>query len=85
MAQWNSGNYYAGNIQSYDGAVYMVAWDDGSTPTAVAPAGIKGYTPYARLSGHSLFGSLAGLLGGMLAALMFGARQENSPMAKKTP
>jgi hypothetical protein len=85
MAQWTSGSFYSGTIQSYDGTVYMVAWDDGSTPTAVAPTGIKGYTPYARLSGHSLFGSLAGLLGGVLAALMFGARQENSPPAKKSP
>ncbi|MBC7851951.1 MAG: hypothetical protein IAF94_00800, partial [Pirellulaceae bacterium] len=48
MAQWTSGNFYAGTIQSYDGTAYMVVWDDGSTPTAVAPAGIKGYTPYAR-------------------------------------
>ena len=83
MAQWSSGSYYSGTIQSYDDAVYMIAWDDGSSPTAVAPAGIKGYTPYARLSGHSLFGSLAGLLGGMLAAMLFGARQEDPPPAKK--
>jgi hypothetical protein len=78
MAQWSSGSYYAGTIQSYDGAVYMIAWDDGSTPTAVAPAGIKGYTPYSRLSGHSLFGALVGLLGGILAAVMFGNKQEKA-------
>ncbi|MFN0020449.1 MAG: hypothetical protein ACKVP0_19505 [Pirellulaceae bacterium] len=79
MAQWSSGSYYSGTIQSYDGALYTIAWDDGSTPMAVAPAGIKGYTPYARLSGHSLFGALAGLLGGILAAGLFGARPEKAP------
>jgi len=78
MAQWTSGGYYSGTIQSYDGALYTIAWDDGSTPMAVAPAGIKGYTPYARLSGHSLFGALAGLLGGILAAGFFGTRQEKA-------
>ncbi len=78
MAQWTSGSYYAGTIRSYDGAVYTIAWDDGSTPSAVAPAGIRGYTPYARLSGHSVFGSLAGLLGGILAALLFGNVRENA-------
>lgn len=78
MAQWTSGSYYAGTIQSYDGALYTVAWDDGSTPIAVAPSDIKGYTPYARLCGHSLFGSLAGLLGGILAALLFGNMREKA-------
>jgi len=82
MAQWSSGNYYSGTIQSYDGALYTIAWDDGSTPLAVAPAGIKGYTPYARLSGHSLFGALAGLLGGILAAGFFGNRQEKAQPSK---
>jgi len=78
MAQWSSGSFYAGTIQSYDGTMYTVAWDDGSTPTAVSPSGIKGYTPYARLSGHSLFGALAGLIGGILSALMFGNMQEKA-------
>ena len=76
MAQWTSGGYYSGTIQSYDGALYTIAWDDGSTPLAVAPSGIRGYTPYSRLSGHSLFGALAGLLGGILAAGLFGANQK---------
>jgi hypothetical protein len=82
MAQWTSGGYYPGTIQAYDGALYTIAWDDGSTPMAVAPAGIKGYTPYARLSGHSLFGALAGLLGGILAAGLFGTRQEKPASPK---
>jgi len=82
MAQWTSGNFYSGTIQSYDGSVYMIAWDDGSTATAVVPAGIKGYTPYARLSGHSLFGALAGLLGGILSALLFGTQQPKDPPQK---
>lgn len=76
MAQWTSGSYYAGTIQSYDGTTYLVAWDDGSTASPVAPSGIKGYTPYARLSGHSLFGALAALIGGILASVMFGNKQE---------
>jgi len=77
MAQWSSGSYYAGTIQSYDGTIYIVAWDDGSTPSAVTPAGIKGYTPYIRLSGHSIFGALAGLIGGIITALVFASKQEN--------
>ncbi|MCE9525640.1 MAG: hypothetical protein K8R36_06260, partial [Planctomycetales bacterium] len=84
MAQWTSGGYYSGTIQSYDGALYTIAWDDGSTPMAVAPAGIKGYTPYARLSGHSLFGALAGLLGGILAAGLFGPRPEKPEALRST-
>ena len=84
MAQWNSGNYYSATIQSYDGTDYMVAWDDGSTPSPVTPAAIKGYTPYARLSGHSLFGSLAGLLGGMVSALLFGAQREKEQTPKSS-
>lgn len=82
MAQWTSGNYYPATIKSYDGSMYTVAWDDGTTPSPVAPAGIKGYTPYARLSGHSLFGALAGLLGGMLVALLFGTQQSKEPTQK---
>ena len=82
MAQWTSGNFYSGTIQSYDGSVYMIAWDDGSTATAVVPAGIKGYTPYARLSGHSLFGALAGLLGGILSTVLFGTRQSKESVPK---
>lgn len=76
MAQWTSGGYYPGTIKSYDGANYIIAWDDGSTPLAIPPSGIKGFTPYARLSGHSLFGALTALIGGILTACLFGFHQE---------
>ena len=76
MAQWNGGSYYSGTIKSADETGYLIAWDDGSTPTPVPLTAIRGYTPYARVSGHSLFGSLAALLGGILTAGFFGGKQE---------
>lgn len=85
MAQWTSGGYYPATIKSYDGSMYTVAWDDGSTPTLVSPAGIKGYAPYARLSGHSLFGALAGLAGGVLTVLFFGEKPAKSANSATPP
>jgi hypothetical protein len=35
LAVWSKGRFYAGKITEADGQAYVVAWDDGSTPSSV--------------------------------------------------
>jgi hypothetical protein len=35
LAVWSQGRFYAGKVTEANGTSYVVAWDDGSTPSAV--------------------------------------------------
>ena len=70
-AQFNGGLYYTGKVQSFDGTHYVIAWDDGTTPSPVPPAGIRGCIQYVRTSAHSVMGLLLTLIGGLLTRALF--------------
>jgi hypothetical protein len=36
LAVWSKGRFYAGKVTKANGSSYVIAWDDGSTPSTVA-------------------------------------------------
>jgi hypothetical protein len=70
-AQFNGGAYYMGKVQSFDGANYVIAWDDGTAPSPVPPAGIRGCVQYVRTSAHSVIGLLLALIGGLVTRALY--------------
>jgi hypothetical protein len=74
IAQYNGGGYYAGAIQSFDGAHYTVVWDDGTAPSPVPPAGVQKHFVYLRTSAHSVLGLVLALAGGFATRWLFARR-----------
>lgn len=72
MAQWTDGAYYPATVQKVDEAFAVhLLWQDG-TPGIVSLGQIQGGFPeYWQTTGHSLFGMLIALVGGLLSRLTF--------------
>lgn len=79
IAQWRGGGYYPGTILELQGTQYLIAWDDGSAPSPTSSVGIQGYYAHSRVAGHAVLGSLAALLGGLLAAWLFEQKEAAAP------
>jgi len=73
MGQWRGGSYYSGTISDVNGDQYLIIWDDGSAPQWTPTTQIQPMSPSILVGGHSLCGGLFALLGGTLAAILFGA------------
>lgn len=85
MARWNSGTLYAGKITQVTPQGCIVAWTDGSSPSMVALNDIfPGGTSF-RATGHAIFGILIALLGGAVATMAFGAKEEAKVEAVANP
>jgi hypothetical protein len=80
MGQWRGGSYYQGTISEIKGDEYLIVWDDGSAPQWTPASGILPDSPAVLVAGHSLFGGLFALVGGVLSAVIFG---RTSPPEKK--
>lgn len=70
-AQYKNGSYYTGKVLSFDGTSYIIAWDDGTQPSAVPPAGIRGLVAHVRTSAHAVFGLAFALFGGLATVGLF--------------
>jgi len=81
MGQWRGGSYYSGTISQANGDQYLIIWDDGSTPQWTPTTQIMPNSPSVLVAGHSLCGGLFALIGGALAAILFGA---SSPDRKQS-
>jgi hypothetical protein len=83
MGQWRGGTYYHGTISEMKGDEYLIVWDDGSAPQWTPASGILPDSPTVLVAGHSLFGGLFALVGGVLSAVIFGrtSRAEKQPSA----
>jgi len=73
MGQWRGGSYYSGTISQASGDQYLIIWDDGSAPQWTPTTQIMPTSPSVLVAGHSLCGGLFALIGGALAAILFGA------------
>jgi len=73
MGQWRGGSYYSGTISEANGDQYLIIWDDGSAPQWTPTTQIMPNSPSVLVAGHSLCGGLFALVGGALAAILFGA------------
>lgn len=51
-----------------------MAWDDGTAPSPVSPAGVREHFVYLRTSARSVFGLLLALLGEFTTSLLFARR-----------
>jgi hypothetical protein len=83
-AQFNGGAYYTGKVGSFDGTNYVIVWDDGTAPSPVPPAGIRGWTQHVRTSAHSMIGLLFALIGGVATRASFD-RSVGSPVRRSLP
>jgi hypothetical protein len=72
IAQWRGGNYYSGTINQANGDQYLIVWDDGSAAQWTSANQIMPSSASILSGGHSLCGGLFALLGGILAAILFG-------------
>ncbi len=72
MGQWRGGSYYSGTISEARGEEYLIIWDDGSSPQWTHTTQILPNSPSILVAGHSLCGGLFALIGGALAAILFG-------------
>jgi hypothetical protein len=71
VAQWAGGGYWPGRITDANETGYLVAWDDGSSPTWDTPAQIaSSITPLYQV-GHAVFGVLLALLAGWVMSRVF--------------
>jgi hypothetical protein len=73
IVQWGGSDWPATIVQE-DGPSYLVRWDDGSAPTWIDANQIRGFAPFARVAGHSLFCLLIATLGGMTAVWLLRER-----------
>lgn len=72
MGQWRGGSYYSGTITEANGNQYLIVWDDGSAPQWTPTTQIFPNSPSILVAGHSLCGGLFALVGGVMAAVLFG-------------
>lgn len=77
MGQWRGGSYYSGTISQATGDQYLIIWDDGSAPQWTPTTQIMPNSPSVLVAGHSLCGGLFALVGGALAAILFGANSSD--------
>ncbi len=69
QAQWGDGFFYGGTIVQFNGAQYLVAWDDGDTPEwvdqyALTPDG-GGMAPGVGMMGGAVMKAAGGMMGGI--------------------
>ncbi|HEY1066675.1 MAG TPA: hypothetical protein VGE52_11220 [Pirellulales bacterium] len=74
QAQWNNGSYYAAKITQVQNGQYEVTWTDGSAPSWVTAAQIKGDLTSFTAQGHCVFGLLFAWAGGLFVRSAFGPR-----------
>jgi hypothetical protein len=72
-AQWNNGSFYRATIREYNGGLYRVGWDDGSTDSWVASSQIRADPEVSDDIGHAIIAPFFGWIGGWVSALVFGA------------
>jgi hypothetical protein len=84
MGQWRGGSYYSGTISQVQDGQYLIVWDDGSAPQWTPPSGILPHSPSLRVAAHATIGGLFALLGGVIVALLFGAKPP-PPKSKDEP
>jgi hypothetical protein len=77
-AQYNGGTYFTGKIKDFASPDYVIAWDDGTAPSLVPFAGIRGYTAHLRTSSHAVLGMLLAVLGGWATVLLFARTSDQS-------
>lgn len=80
-AQWRGGGFYPGTITDVGDGQSLVQWDDGSSAQWTPSSQVLPESVHIRVASHSLFNSLVGLIGGVLAAILFGGapRDERKP------
>ena len=60
MAQWTNGQMYGARILQGNGAMYEVAWDDGSPPLWLTPAQIQPAGGVGPMMGGAPYGAMGG-------------------------
>lgn len=81
-ARWpNNGSYYQAIVIEYNAEedLYLVQWTDGSTPSWLPHAQMQPVDHATLRSGHAVCAMLLGAVGGIVACVCFGERQQAAP------